>query len=125
MTQETTENNQITESRSFFSHCFSFSGRIRRREYCLSLLIYIIVYAVTNTLTFASDSGLALAAMYLLEIILYIFMLAQGAKRCHDLNHNGWWQLIPFYCFVLMFSDGDPYENDYGYDPKGRDIYDV
>jgi uncharacterized membrane protein YhaH (DUF805 family) len=46
-------------------------------------------------------------------------MLAQGAKRCHDRNNSGWYQLIPFYFIWILFGDSDTGFNDYGPNPKG------
>ncbi|WP_449437398.1 DUF805 domain-containing protein [Pedobacter steynii] len=51
--------------------------------------------------------------------LLVWFMLAQGAKRCHDRNNNGWWQFIPFYGFWMLFVPGDVGDNKYGPNPKG------
>ena len=51
-------------------------------------------------------------------IVSYLFYfylcLTVGAKRCHDLGHSGWFQLIPFYVFVMLFSSGDDEGNEYG-----------
>jgi len=46
-------------------------------------------------------------------------MLAQGAKRCHDVGNSGWYIIIPLYSLVLMFLEGDMGENQRGPDPKG------
>jgi signal peptidase I len=40
--------------------------------------------------------------------------ISQGAKRCHDLGVSGYWQLIPFYIAVLIFTKGDIHDNEYG-----------
>ena len=56
----------------------------------------------------------------LVYIPLLWFLYAQGAKRCHDLGNSGWWQIIPFYIFWLLFQDGQTGVNKYGNNPKGR-----
>lgn len=108
-----------------FAHPFSFKGRIRRLEYALSYLIYNVYFFIIEMETSKmSDDNLSLLLLMLVTMILMVwFILAQGAKRCHDRDNNGWWQFIPFYFLWMLFGDGDEYENDYGKDPKGRDIY--
>jgi uncharacterized membrane protein YhaH (DUF805 family) len=101
-----------------FKNPFSFDGRIRRTEYGLSLIIYLLGAFVVGLII--GFTGMPSAIMYLLLIPLYWFMLAQGAKRCHDLGNNGWWQIIPFYGFWLLFADGDKLENNYGVNPKAE-----
>jgi uncharacterized membrane protein YhaH (DUF805 family) len=96
-----------------FKQPFSFDGRIRRTEYGLGLVIYLIVLAIIGALSDATDGVIAIAYIPLLW-----FLWAQGAKRCHDLNHSGWWQLIPFYFFWLLFEDGAKEKNEYGLSPK-------
>lgn len=107
-----------------FSHPFSFRGRIRRLEYCLSFIfsyIYIAVIRVVNDLGAVTTSG---GVFILLSLIpLYWFILAQGAKRCHDLGNSGLYQLIPFYGFLMVLEGGDEGENEYGFDPKGRNVF--
>jgi len=54
------------------------------------------------------------------------FLFAQGAKRCHDMNNSGWYQLVPFYILWMLFYQGTAGPNNYGPDPKlessGTDI---
>jgi uncharacterized membrane protein YhaH (DUF805 family) len=57
--------------------------------------------------------------MVILWIPLAWFMLAQGAKRCHDRGNSGWWQIIPFYGLWMLFADGEIGDNEYGENPKG------
>ena len=100
-----------------FKSPFSFKGRIRRTEFGLS---YIIYYAIIMSLTFATELNDNIS--YIL-LILYIpliwFLFAQGAKRCHDRGNSGWFQLIPFYIFWMLFADSEQGENRYGENPKG------
>ncbi len=95
-----------------FKTPFSFNGRIRRTEYGISFIIYLVVISIIGAL---ADSAGILAVLY---IPLLWFLWAQGAKRCHDVGHNGWWQIIPLYFFWLLFEDGMKEKNEYGVNPK-------
>lgn len=105
-------------TKKMFQHPFSFSGRIRRLEYGLSYLIYLIYYFPMNALE-EDQIGAGFAAIWLILLIpMMWFLYAQGAKRCHDLGHNGWWQIIPFYFLWMLFEEGDYCSNEYGDNPK-------
>lgn len=100
-----------------FKKPFSFEGRIRRTEYGLSYLIYM---AAVFTVSFVSEANSLLALpLTLLFIPLIWFLLAQGAKRCHDRSNSGWFQIIPFYGLWMLFADSDFGNNEYGPNPKG------
>lgn len=113
-----------------FKDPFSFKGRIRRSEYGISLIIYfltvVIVQVIGTGLIGSSSSGYSTSdnngAGPLIIFILYIpllwFLLAQGAKRCHDVGNSGWFQLIPLYFLWLLLQDGDVGINKYGSSPK-------
>ncbi len=98
----------LPELNKMFAKPFSFDGRIRRTEYGLSFIIYIVLYAIVIGLVKAS--GVFLIAY----IPLLWFLWAQGAKRCHDRGNSGWYQIIPFYVFWLLFAEGDKLKNEYG-----------
>lgn len=105
-----------------FKNPFSFDGRIRRTEYGISVIIYAVCYSIINVIITAmassSDSSGAVFVFFIFTLPLLFFSFAQGAKRCHDLGHNGWWQLIPFYGLWLLFQEGQFGTNQYGEDPK-------
>lgn len=108
-----------------FKNPFSFDGRIRRTEYGISFLIYLAVYFTLSALAAAAAQATAGVLVFLLTIPLVWFLWAQGAKRCHDIDRNGWWQLIPFYFLFLLFEDGHPGRNEYGSNPKHPEEIDV
>ena len=54
----------------------------------------------------------------LFNLVGWIWLLTQGAKRCHDLGNSGWYQLIPFYGLWMLFAKGDDDINEYGANPK-------
>ncbi len=107
--------------KSLFRSPFSFRGRIRRAEYGLTILI---IYGVGMLLTYlmneSSEPGDGVIIAYLVYVIIGTwFQIAQSTKRCHDIGHSGWWQLIPFYGFWLLFDEGDgTMPNEYGESAK-------
>lgn len=114
---------EIEPKPKMFSRPFSFKGRIRRLEYGLSLIIYMIVFFIAEVMwESVIDSNFEDTLLLLLYVILHIllcwFTWAQGAKRCHDRGNSGWYQLIPFYGFVLLFGNGEKGTNSYGVSPK-------
>ena len=114
-----------------FRDIFSFKGRIRRTEYGLTnvfffayflfLLVLYVVYAVRSYEIYPYDnsSETVFVLAWMASIIPLAWILyAQGAKRCHDIGHNGWWQLIPFYVFWMLFKEGEKGANKFDHDPK-------
>lgn len=86
--------------RNKLTSIFSFNGRIERGEYTLSLLIYYIVCFMLEW------------SIIIIPFAVWM-ILAQGSKRCHDLSHSGWWQLIPFYFLWMLFAKGNNLRNEY------------
>ena len=102
-----------------FTNPFSFEGRIRRTEYGLSFIILAVGRVfLTMLLADVLAKGGAELIFFLFQLPLLWFFWAQGAKRCHDVGWNGWYQLIPFVPLYLIFASGQEYENEYGLNPK-------
>lgn len=113
--------NEEPSNKGMFKRPFSFHGRIRRLEYGLSILLfYLYAIVVGFVLGLITNGNFSEGAIYVCLIPGYWFIWAQGAKRCHDRNNTGWYQIIPFYAFWMLFADGDEGENDYGDSPKGK-----
>jgi len=98
---------------------FSFKGRIRRTEFGISYIIYIVAYvlliALLESVGIKADSPI----VYVFLLPVAWFLWAQGAKRCHDRGNSGWYQIIPFYVFWMFFADSEFGPNDYDLNPKG------
>lgn len=104
-----------------FKNLFSFEGRIRRTEYGISFIVYVICYLTIRI----SAEGAGGSKMILFGFIPMLwFLWSQGAKRCHDIGKSGWWQIIPFYFLWLIFQEGEAGDNEYGDNPKNNGSYD-
>lgn len=76
-----------------FSKYATFSGRAGRPEFWWFALFMFIVNIVLNILSMASETiGGILSILFVLGTI--IPSLAVGARRLHDIDRTGWWQLI-------------------------------
>ena len=108
-----------------------FSGRARRAEYWqFTVVYYIIAVVLSLPLILVAGEGVQkvlspLAFVYNLAMILP--SLAVTVRRLHDTNHSGWWMLISLVpiiggiiFLVWMVTDSDPYENQYGRNPKAE-----
>jgi uncharacterized membrane protein YhaH (DUF805 family) len=105
-----------------FKNPFSFNGRIRRTEYGISYLIYMLLLIAMDTLLEDLEDLIGLL-LYLAVLIVSIwFLLAQGAKRCHDLGDPGWWQIVPLFGFWMLLKSGKLGRNEFGNNPKWADI---
>lgn len=92
-----------------FNKFADFNGRARRSEFWWFQLFAYLVSSVT--------CGIG-------ALVLFIPLLAVTARRLHDTNHSGWWQLIQLipFGFILIIiwgvQDSDPGHNEYGPNPK-------
>jgi uncharacterized membrane protein YhaH (DUF805 family) len=100
-----------------FKTLFNFNGRIRRTEYGISVIVFLVCFQLIESIT---EHFPSLEIFNLILIPLFWFIAAQGVKRCHDNGHAGWFQIIPFYFFLLLFLNGNQFENEYGLNPKEK-----
>lgn len=95
-----------------------FNGRATREQYwkffLASLILSILVGIVGEILNFELLSTLFMLGIFLPSI-------AFGARRLHDTNKSGWWQLIAIIPFVgwiivivLLAQKGDVGSNKFG-----------
>jgi uncharacterized membrane protein YhaH (DUF805 family) len=115
---ENVNDNSQGSKRRMFQRPFSFKGRIRRTEYCLSYLICLIYFLPMNIMNEDEINEYFATFWLMLLIPMMWFLYAQGAKRCHDRDNSGWYQIIPYYFLWMMFAAGDDKENRYDESPK-------
>ena len=99
-----------------------FSGRARRKEFWMFVLINFIVAVALGVVDMMLGT-VFLGFIYALATI--IPSLAVGARRLHDIGKTGWWQLIGLVpliglivLIVFFVMDSNPGDNQYGPNPK-------
>lgn len=105
---------------------FTFTGRASRREACSLLLIVDIIAPFIPVVTFPlitmSIYGafleilvvLALIAMFIASIFLFIPCISVMIRRMHDVGKSGWWSICPIVVFFLFIKKSDEGSNFYG-----------
>ena len=94
-----------------------FTGRARRQEYWMFVLIYMVINIVLAVL------GLELISA-LVGLGLLIPSISIAARRLHDTGRSGWWQLIVLIPIIgvivlIVFLAQDSHDaNNYGLNPK-------
>ena len=123
-----TENDEgVDKGIQEYHSVWSFNGRVGRLSYFAALfgglfaffipIIFLRIIGVDVDTAF--DSPIIIFCYAFFYMAYWYISLTVGAKRCHDLGHSGWFQLIPFYGFVMLFSSGDGDDNEYGYEDDG------
>ena len=96
--------NYINSIKTCFNKFFVFKGRASRSEFWYFALTWFAAFII---LTFLSGDPFGSVGQSLISmIIVLIFAIpyyAAGARRLHDINKSGWWQVVPI--IISFFSD--------------------
>lgn len=82
--------------RRVFSNYANFNGRANRGEFWWWILANILIgigLSIIDTAILGADRGVTLLSG-LWSLATLIPSLAVGARRLHDIDKSGWWQLI-------------------------------
>ena len=95
-----------TSIKTCFSKYAVFSGRASRSEFWYFFLFGSIGGAVTLVIDsmifgFAIDDSFG-PTHAIFTIITFLPYLSVGARRLHDINRSGWWQLISLTGFGVI-----------------------
>ena len=105
----------------------TFSGRASRSEYWYFILLVsgsILLFVLLGI--FAGGPGFAqfIPLMILLYLGVFVPIISVTARRLHDINKSGWWQLIGVIPYVGIIggivllvwycSDGEKKDNRFG-----------
>ena len=94
-----------TSVKTCFKKYADFSGRASRSEFWwfeLFLWIAMIVAAIIDTMMLGysfEDYG----PIYIIYcVVTFLPAIAVGARRLHDINRSGWWQLLILTIFGII-----------------------
>lgn len=99
----------------------NFSGRAHRTEFWMYVLFNFLA-SIAFSIVVSLIQLPQIAVLYSLATLLPT--LAVAARRLHDTNRSGWWQLLHFvpfgslYVLYLLILDSDAGNNNYGANPK-------
>ncbi len=107
----------------------TFSGRARRKEYWMFFLfnlIFAIVAAILDNILGIAIKSIGYGPIYIIyALAVFIPGLAVAVRRLHDMGKSGWMFLVIFipiagfiWLLVLLVTDSQPGENQYGPNPK-------
>lgn len=97
---------------------FSIKGRIGRAEYFTTcLVITLLDFCIFGSLKEPVSVGMTIFLLCI-HIPMVWVLLAQGAKRCHDIGRSGMTQIVPFYFFFMILQSGNSGTNEYGEEQK-------
>ena len=86
-----------TSIKTCFSKYAIFSGRASRSEFWWFVLFGLIggvVTAVIDVMILGYSAEAYGPINIIFTVITFLPYLAVGARRLHDINRSGWWQLI-------------------------------
>jgi uncharacterized membrane protein YhaH (DUF805 family) len=100
-----------------------FEGRATRQQYWMFTLWSIITALVLGIIS--GVAGLGDMPGNILSLALFLPQISFGARRLHDINKSGWWQLlnlIPIIGWIILIvwliRQGEAGANQYGADPR-------
>ena len=101
----------ITAIKTCFKKYFVFNGRAKRSEYWWFFL-FLILASFASQLLDVVVLGQSFWINYgpintIVNLILIIPILSAGARRLHDTNKSGWWQLLGLIGLAISYYQKD------------------
>ena len=115
------------------NHYADFTGRARRKEYWMfvlvNFLVMMVVGIISGLLSTAFSSEVPFVLFYgAYSLAILVPTLGVTVRRLHDIGKSGWMYfvgLIPLiggiWLLVLLVTEGNHGPNQYGEDPKNAE----
>ncbi|WP_353405248.1 DUF805 domain-containing protein [Brucella sp. NBRC 13694] len=81
----------VTAVRRFFTGYFDFKGRASRTEFWYAMLFYVLLLFVLGRLNLPD------IIVSILLVVTMIPFFSVTARRLHDTNRSGWYQLVSWF----------------------------
>jgi uncharacterized membrane protein YhaH (DUF805 family) len=102
----------------------TFDGRASRREFWYFVLANVIISILLTFVEVTVRSILGIPPMHndesalanIYSLLIIVPSVAVAARRLHDIDKSGWWQLVPFYNLYLFLQKGHPGTNRFNTD---------
>jgi uncharacterized membrane protein YhaH (DUF805 family) len=105
---------------------FDFSGRARRKEYWMFMLLSILLSWTLAIIDIVFGIYIFSIISTIYSLLIFIPSLAVFLRRLHDSGYSGWYLfliLVPFlgwiWLLVLLCLESEPGQNKWGENPKG------
>jgi len=113
-----------TAIRTCLQKYVTFSGRARRSEFWWWVLAYLAASTVAVIFDAAAFGHRNALFSGLLSLVAFLPSLAVAARRLHDIDKSGWWQLLwlipligPLILIFWWTRPGETGPNRFGLDP--------
>ena len=106
---------------------FNFNGRTSRMGFWHFFLAYIVIAIIVGVVT-GMLGGIGQKLSMLFSLIMFLPAYGIGARRLHDINKSGWWQLLVLTVIgilVLIYwwaQPGDNNANTHGGVPAAKAV---
>lgn len=98
------DSNLILPYAPMFSKLHTSKGRIGRKEFILTYVLYLVLTVIVNNVLIPIVGVMGIVPILYVNYVYF----CQGAKRCHDMGKSGWWQLTIIYFIPMMFMPSKP-----------------
>ncbi|MCL4117892.1 UNVERIFIED_CONTAM: hypothetical protein GTU68_045002 [Idotea baltica] len=108
-----------------------FTGRARRKEYWMFVLINILISWTFVLLDYIAGTTIFDSINTIYSIAILVPSVAVAVRRLHDIGNSGWYYLLVFipiigwiWLLILFVTDSESGTNKWGPNPKenGNDI---
>jgi uncharacterized membrane protein YhaH (DUF805 family) len=108
-------------------HYADFSGRARRKEYWMFVLINLIISWSLSLIDYFSGTTIFSVISLVYSLIVLVPSLGVAVRRLHDVGKSGWYYLLIFlpiigwiWLLVLFVTEGEQQSNKWGENPKNE-----